>query len=127
MREKNVKIAVYGSLKRGFGNHRLIAAALISCKPCRITGRLYDTGCGYPAFIVDPDGYTVQAELMTLNARILAAVDRLEGHPNFYKRTLLECVTDAGQIEKAFVYVMPKTAVFYMKEITSGIWTAERA
>lgn len=127
MKEKTVKIAVYGSLKRGFHNHFLIDGALIDCKPCTICGRLFDTGAGYPAFTADEDAYEVQAELVTLNARILPLVDRLEGHPNFYTRVLLNCRTEDGKTEKAYVYTMPESMTAQMEEVTSGNWTAEKA
>ncbi len=122
MNKKTVKIAVYGSLKRGFYNHRIIEPAVINCQKCTITGRLFDTGSGYPAFTADTSGYPVQAELMTLDARILYVVDMLEGHPRFYRRDLLTCTLENGNQEEAFVYTMPDIMTKHMQEITSGEW-----
>ena len=59
-----VKLIVYGTLMSGERNHRFCRNA-ISITPCTITGTLYDTGYGFPAFVPDGDG-EVKAELIEI-------------------------------------------------------------
>ena len=74
---KTVKLIVYGTLLSGERNHHFCRNA-VKITPCTVTGTLYDTGCGFPAF--QPEGNTtVNAELIELPIADWAAVDRLEG------------------------------------------------
>ena len=49
-----VKLIVYGTLMSGERNHRFCRNA-VSINPCTITGTLYDTGYGFPAFVPEGD------------------------------------------------------------------------
>ena len=62
---KTVKLIVYGTLLSGERNHRFCRNA-VSITPCTVTGTLYDTGCGFPAFQVEGDG-VVNAELIEIS------------------------------------------------------------
>ena len=74
-----VQIIVYGTLMTGERNHRYCRNA-ISIQPCTITGTIYDTGWGFPAF--SPEGDTaVHAELIEIPIADWPAMDRLEGYP----------------------------------------------
>lgn len=101
---KGTIIGVYGTLKQGFGNHHLISestflgyAETIDFYP------LIDRGLPY--LIPDPGyGYNVELELYEVDGKTLEAVDRLEGHPNFYKRELIEVLDHEYNIIEAWVY-----------------------
>ena len=74
-----VQIIAYGTLMTGERNHCFCRNA-VSIRPCVVTGTLYDTGYGFPAYM--PAGSTqVKAELMEIPMEDWAAVDRLEGYP----------------------------------------------
>jgi Uncharacterized conserved protein len=114
------KVVVYGTLLAGERNERWAAGAL-SRVPCVIRGTLYDTGCGFPAFVPDADGHEVKAEMLTVTAEGLAHMDVLEGYPRLYRRDEVEAVLDDGITVKAMVYVMnrlPERATV----IASGDW-----
>ena len=114
------KVAVYGTLLAGERNERWAAGA-ISRVPCVIRGTLYDTGCGFPAFVPDADGQEVKAEILTVTAEGLAHMDILEGYPRLYRRDEVEAVLEDGITVKAMVYVMnrlPERATV----IASGDW-----
>ena len=114
------KVAVYGTLLAGERNERWAAGAL-SRVSCVIRGTLYDTGCGFPAFVPDANGQEVKAEMLTVTADGLAHMDVLEGYPRLYRRDEVEAVLEDGSADKAMVYVMnrlPERAAV----IASGDW-----
>ena len=116
------RVAVYGTLLAGERNEHWAAGAL-SRVPCVIWGVLYDTGCGFPAFVpASPtEGHAVQAELLTVDADGLARMDELEGYPRLYRRDEVDATLEDGSTVKAMVYVMnrlPEQAAV----IESGDW-----
>ncbi len=122
MRKGNIWVAVYGTLMTSERNYRFGADAIRRI-PCFITGALYDTGYGYPAF--NPDGVSaIRAELLEVSPATLAQMDALEGYPRLYHRETVTVRTSAGTVE-AQVYVMnrlPETTV----PIISGNWPEYR-
>ena len=116
---KTVKLIVYGTLLSGERNHRFCRNA-VSITPCTVTGTLYDTGYGFPAF--QAEGNTsVKAELIELTIADWAAVDRLEGYPHLYDRQLISCTLADGTTDTGWVYIM-NTLPPMAKIIESGDW-----
>ena len=118
-----VKLIVYGTLMSGERNHRFCRNA-ISITPCTVTGTLYDTGYGFPAFMPEGDG-VVKAELIEIPLADWADVDRLEGYPRLYDRQLLQATLADGGEATGWVYIMtelPEDA----KVIESGNWKEYR-
>ena len=118
-----VKLIVYGTLMSGERNHRFCRNA-VSITPCTVTGTLYDTGYGFPAFIPEGDG-VVKAELIEIPLADWADVDRLEGYPRLYDRQLLQATLADGGEATGWVYIMtelPEQA----KVIESGDWKEYR-
>ena len=86
MKKEAVLIAAYGTLRSGERNEHFCRNA-ISRRIATISGTLYDTGWGFPAFV--PAGKTnVSVELIEIPIRVWADVDRLEGYPRLYDRVL---------------------------------------
>lgn len=101
---KTKKDAVYGTLLVGEPNYQ-VGADAVSRTPCTITGTLYDTGWGFPAFV--PDGATeVVAELLEVDEAMMERLDRLEGYPNLYDRRKVTVSMPDGQDDTAWVYMM---------------------
>ena len=118
-----VKLIVYGTLMSGESNHRFCRNA-VSITPCTVTGTLYDTGYGFPAFVPEGDG-AVKAELIEIPLADWADVDRLEGYPRLYDRQLLQATLADGGEATGWVYIMtelPEQA----KVIESGSWKEYR-
>ena len=118
-----VKLIVYGTLMTGERNHRFCRNA-VSITPCTVTGTLYDTGYGFPAFIPEGDG-VVKAELIEIPLADWADVDRLEGYPRLYDRQLSQATLADGGEATGWVYIMtelPEQA----KVIESGDWKEYR-
>ena len=120
---KTVKLIVYGTLMSGERNHCFCQNA-VSITPCSVTGTLYDTGCGFPAF--QPEGEsTVAAELIEIPFADWAAVDRLEGYPRLYDRQLFPAKLADGTEVSGWVYIM-HTLPPMAKVIESGDWKEYR-
>ena len=118
-----VKLIVYGTLMSGERNHRFCRNA-VSITPCTVTGTLYDTGYGFPAFAPEGDG-EVKAELIEIPLADWADVDHLEGYPRLYDRQLLQATLADGSEATGWVYIMtelPEQA----KVIESGDWKEYR-
>lgn len=71
--------------------------------PSIITGTLYDTGYGFPAF--EPLGDTiVKAELIEVPIEDWPNVDRLEGNPRLYDRLYPAKLEDGTEVS-GWVYL----------------------
>ena len=120
---KTVKLIVYGTLMSGERNHRFCRNA-VNITHCTITGTLYDTGYGFPAFV--PEGENmVAAELIEIPFEDWEAVDRLEGYPRLYDRLMFPAKLADGTDTTGWVYVMhnlPEMA----QVIESGSWKEYR-
>ena len=118
-----VKLIVYGTLMSGESNHRFCRNA-VNITPCTITGTLYDTGYGFPAFVPEGEN-TVTAELIEIPFEDWEAVDRLEGYPRLYDRLMFPAKLADGADTTGWVYVMhnlPEMATV----IESGSWKEYR-
>jgi len=79
-------VAVYGSLKKGhFNHHTLAGAEFVADWQTAPEYTLLDLG-GFPG-VVATGSTAVHTEIYRVNGMILAQLDKLEGHPTFYRRT----------------------------------------
>ena len=78
-------IFVYGSLLKGLGNHLVLKRARF-VRDAHTTPAFTLVNLGaYPGLLAG--GTTaVRGEVYVVDDETLAALDRLEGHPNFYRR-----------------------------------------
>ncbi len=80
-----LRLFVYGTLKKGFHNHHFLKNAKFIDTGI-IQGNLLHLG-GFPGLIVSKsDKDYVQGELYEIAEETLPALDRLEGHPDFFRR-----------------------------------------
>lgn len=87
-----MKLFTYGSLMRGESNaHWMEGASWLRNTSTLPHYLLLDMG-GYPA-LVDGGAQSVVGELYEVDDSLIARLDRLEGHPDYYLRTSisLEC------------------------------------
>lgn len=82
-----MRIFVYGTLKRGFGNHRLLATATFVGEATTLP---HYTMEAYRCPRVSKGGTTsIHGEVYEVDQRTLQNLDRLEGHPTLYCRTTI--------------------------------------
>lgn len=111
-------VFVYGTLKRGFHNQRVMHAGDHSFVGEGVTvDRYLFTASGIP-FVHPVSEHMaahpriarllcrVKGELWEMDDAALAACDRLEGHPEFYERTPCHVVVDGKTLE-AGIYLHP--------------------
>jgi len=72
------RIFVYGTLKRGHGNHHYLAGQRFVSEACTLPlYRLHDMG-GYPGMIRDDRGVAVEGEVWEVDEDCLTRLDLLE-------------------------------------------------
>lgn len=95
---------VYGTLQRRGGNHGLLMGAE-PLGPARTTRPFPLVISGLPFLIDAPgEGHLVYGELYRVNQQALNRIDRLEGHPTWYKRRKEAFQTPEGEEIPAWVY-----------------------
>lgn len=98
---------VYGTLKRGHGNSKLLAHAEILGMATSVSKyKLLD--CGIPFMIESLDensGACVRGELYRIDDETLARCDRLERHPRLYMRSMRAFKLSDGTLLEAWVYL----------------------
>lgn len=105
--ETNQLVAVYGTLKRGFGNNRLLTeATFIGEGNTKAKYRLCINGLPYLIKGEHSDGEHVEIELYNCNPFEMYSLDLLESHPRFYRRELTDVVVD-NQVYNAWIYFVP--------------------
>lgn len=110
------RVFVYGTLMRGERNHCFLeGATFCGTAATEPRHRLLDLGA-FPAMVAGGRA-SVAGEIYDVDAGTLAALDRLEGHPGFYRRTAVRLL-DGGTAE---AYLMPGTKAAGT-EIKSGDW-----
>lgn len=63
----------------------------------------------------------LQGDLLTVKSEAMAVMDRIEGHPVFFRREKVEVQTDNG-LTKAWIYWTSKGAVIGRQRIANGDW-----
>jgi gamma-glutamylcyclotransferase (GGCT)/AIG2-like uncharacterized protein YtfP len=116
---KLTRVFVYGTLRAGERNHRLLEGAAFvgeaRTAPCF---RMVDLG-SFPGIVAD--GSTpIEGEVYDVDDTMLARLDRLEGHPDFYTRTRI-ALEDSSE---ALAYLLRPTQVVGRPAIPSGNWLA---
>jgi len=80
------RVAVYGSLKRGFYNHHYLRTAIYEGESqTRPDYTMIDLG-NYPG-VVCGGRTAIQVEIYRVSPWVLGQLDRLEGVPRVYRRT----------------------------------------
>lgn len=80
------KLFVYGTLKKGYGNHHILDGAKLIGNARMYNAVMYSLG-GFPGLqkTASLEDY-VDGELYDVDAGVLKRCDMLEGHPDFYIR-----------------------------------------
>ena len=121
MQEKNHNVLVYGTLKRGYGNHRLLEhAKYLGTVVTQPKFKLYDLGF-FPG--AAPEGNTaIHGELFEVTNAEFQTLDRLEGYPELYTRTRINI---PGRKEKPWIYLI-NSIYEDTEELPEGFWPKQK-
>ena len=120
-RRATTRVFVYGTLLQGEGNHDLLAGAeFVGAARTPPGYALRDLGA-FPG-LVDGGEHAVDGEVYLVGPDTLARLDRLEGHPSWYRRVPI-ALDDGSTVE---TYLLPPDRVAGRPVITSGSWRAHR-
>lgn len=107
-----MKVFVYGTLKKGYHNHRLLKEAEYLGEAELKGYKIYDLPYGYPCIMKsEKNEVSVKGEVYLINDYILDRLDLLEGYRdkvnkkgNLYNRELKEVIKGDNEVIKVFVY-----------------------
>lgn len=122
--QKETLVAVYGTLKSGHGNHRLLEhkdVIYLGTDNTKEKFDMYSFG-GFPAIVEGGDKNIFIEVYSAPNKEVLDSLDRLEGFrgdgkENFYDKKEIE--TKFG---KAFIYYIKDISKFNVKKINKNNW-----
>lgn len=105
-------VAVYGTLKKGYGNNYLLRGSSYIGKG--ETKRRYPMVASGIPYVLDNEGegHNIDVELYAVSNTTLNKLDSLEGHPNWYRRRQID-IRINGKIWSAWLY-------FNIKEKVNG-------
>jgi gamma-glutamylcyclotransferase (GGCT)/AIG2-like uncharacterized protein YtfP len=120
-------VFVYGTLRPPKHNsqpedsryYSTVANCIDEAVPARLFGAdIFDLGT-FPG-VVQGNG-VVNGDLLTVTAPVLAIMDRIEGHPKFFKREKASVQTEKGSVQ-AWVYWAPPNLIVGRSVISGGDW-----
>lgn len=114
---ETLSVAVYGTLRKGEGNHDLLSKSSYK-GTYGLSGpfRMIDLGF-FPAVMKSEGKGHITVEVYEVGETEMRSLDYLEGHPDFYVRELVE--TPVGP---AWMYFMPEDRVGSRVYIDCGDW-----
>ena len=98
---------VYGTLMKGFSNHHLLEGSEFAGAAKTLEKySLYESGI---PFVFKGEAVShIYGELYRVDELTLKIVDRLEGHPEWYRREEVEVLTENGETVTAWLYFYPE-------------------
>lgn len=104
MSKEKLLICVYGSLRAGMGNHRVIEGSKkLSTETVQIPFKMIDMG-SYPGLLETEENNAIVIEIYEVTPDTYKRVERLEGYPSFYDRK--DVPTSEGMVG---IYYLPKS------------------
>lgn len=96
---------VYGTLKRGFGNHWYLEKAKFLGNAETVEKyALYEVGIPY--VVKEEKISTIKGEVYEVGRAELTAIDKLEGHPKYYRREKVRVRVENGDEVEAWFYFL---------------------
>lgn len=113
------RVMVYGTLKRGNGNHSLLEKSDYLGPAVTEEAKYTMVDYGFFPAVIPSGEMVIHGEAYDVSDGVLARLDRLEGHPNFYTRTRVK--TNFGE---AWMYLIKPETLKDAKYpvIEGGIW-----
>lgn len=104
-KDKKHLMAVYGTLKAGRGNHRLLVNAETVTKNGLTKDKFAMYSSGIPYVVKDEKANNIKVEVYKVDDEELQRIDGLEGHPGWYKREEIIVTDTESKTEHANVWL----------------------
>ena len=114
-------VSVYGTLRKGYWNHRLLETSELVTVG-KTSEKMLMTASGIPYVSKTKPLSQIKVEVYEVNDDTLKNLDRLEGHPRFYERKLTKIEGEDGNTHEAWLYYCEGGG----EEIESGDYTDYR-
>lgn len=114
-----MRIAVYGTLRRGFSNYGYLLGdqEFLGEETVSLPYKMVSLG-GFPGLVASEENHDVVIEVFKIDEEAARSVDRLESYPRFYNRT--EIVTS---FDVAWIYYLNNPEGYNSnKEVPGGDW-----
>jgi len=108
IRRKLEKVFVYGTLKKGMGNHRLLeGSGFLGMGETVAQYGMYVLPGGIP-YVKGRSGMkaVIVGEVYEVDEDALRRIDRLERHPDFYRRRLVPVMLNQEEEIRAWLYFL---------------------
>lgn len=99
-----VKIFVYGTLRKGYGLHSQCLTNSKFLGDAETVEKYAMYVNAIPYVIKDDKVSTIKGEVYLVDPYTLEAIDRIEGHPNWYRREKIKVKYNTGKTDKAWLY-----------------------
>jgi gamma-glutamylaminecyclotransferase len=116
-----MKIMVYGTLKKGRGNHSLLEDCPFLGKANTLPAFTMFSLGGFPG-VVAKGNTSIRGEIYDVLDEVLHDLDRLEGHPRWYERKPITAQMENGEVVVAHMYILPNGYEKNFTVVESGIW-----
>ena len=106
---KGIYMFVYGTLRRGFeGNRLLVDSRFLGMAKTKEKYRMFAEDVPY--VYKEKKTTVIVGEVYEIDGPTLEILDNFEGHPDCYRRELVDIVLDAGSQIQAWIYFNPEPA-----------------
>ena len=104
---KPLNLFVYGTLQKNGWNNHLLKGAEFICEAITVDALPLVSG-GIPFLFNEPGtGHQVSGEVWVVpTAQMLDRLDRLERHPQWYRRTPIKVTNQAGEVLEVEAYML---------------------
>jgi len=114
-------IFTYGTLRRGYGNHPLLGDSKY-LGDARTEPKFTMLNMGRFPGLVASGETAVVGELYEVDEDVLAELDHLEGHPNFYRRSPITVIGDSGELAVQAYLLRNEWLDTESRIVASGDW-----
>jgi gamma-glutamylcyclotransferase (GGCT)/AIG2-like uncharacterized protein YtfP len=99
-------VFVYGSLKKGFGNHGFLSQSEFLGDATTVDSRFRMVSLGSFPGVYDVGNDKIKGEIYSVNHYTLRNLDRLESEGSFYSRRTFSFELSNGQIIDSYIYIL---------------------
>jgi len=112
--KKDIPLAVYGTLRKGFANYAVHSEASTFLGTFRTSKKYRLIIEDYPCVLpFNNSGHQIEVDLFMIDAETLSRIDQFEGHPDLYQRT--EVLLNNGVLAWLYIRETEDTKIYLEK------------